>query len=34
MKQWMLEGNDIALIGGPDGHSDAVLKQQLGIGLF
>jgi 23S rRNA (pseudouridine1915-N3)-methyltransferase len=27
MKQWMLEGNDIALaIGGPDGHSDAVRK--------
>ncbi|PRD37606.1 UNVERIFIED_CONTAM: rlmH [Trichonephila clavipes] len=27
MKQWMLDGNDIALaIGGPDGHSDALRK--------
>ena len=27
MKQWMLEGNDVALaIGGPDGLSDQVRK--------
>ena len=33
MKGWMLEGHDIALaIGGPDGHSEAVRKQQPGIG--
>ena len=35
MKQWMLEGNDVALaIGGPDGLSDQVRKARLALVTF